>query len=103
MKFDNHNIGHTSNSWMISIRKRTFTYKYIILYIFYDCEYTLIIFNLDQIIEVGQGRQRNGYVCLYSHRSYIVMNLLTCGACLESFANQKIVLSKDTTCASKNP
>ena len=42
------------------------------------------------------------YVCLYSHRSYIVMDPLTCGACLGSFASQKFVLSRDTTCASNN-
>ena len=49
LKLDNHNIGHTSNSWMISIMKWTFTYKYIILDIFYDFEYQLIIFRLEKI------------------------------------------------------
>ena len=28
---------------------------------------------------------------------------LTCGACLGPFASQKFVLSRDTTCAYKNP
>ena len=89
---------------MISIRKRTFTCKYIILDIFYDCEYPVIIFKLDQVVEVGQGRQHNGYVWVYLHRSYIVMDPPTCGACLEPFASQKkFVLSRDTTCATKNP
>ena len=87
---------------MISIRKRTFTYKYIILDIFYDCEYPSIIFKLDQIVEVEQGRQRNGYVWVYLHRSYIVMDPQTCGAWLEPFASQNFVLSRDTTCASKS-
>ena len=71
--------------------------------IFYDCEPPLIIFKLDQVVDVGQGRQCNGYVCLYSHRSYIIMDPLICGACLGSFASQKFILSRDTTCASKNP
>ena len=61
----------------------------------------LIIFKLDQVVYVGQGRQLNGYVCLYSHSSYIVMDHLTCGACLEAFASQNFVLSRDTTCAYK--
>ena len=41
------------------------------------------------------------YVCLYSHRSYIVIDPLTCGACSLSFASQTFALSRDTTCASK--
>ena len=47
--------------------------------IFYDCEPSLSI--LCQIVDVGQGRQRNACVCLYSHRSYIVIDTPTCGAC----------------------
>ena len=43
------------------------------------------------------------YGCLHSHRSYIVMDLLTCGACLGSFASQKIALSRDIAYASKIP
>ena len=86
---------------MISIRKKTFTYKYIILDTFYDCEYPSIIFNLDQIVEVGQGKQRNGHVWVYLLRSYIAMDPPTCGACLEPFASQHFVLRRDTTCASK--
>ena len=43
------------------------------------------------------------YVCSYSHRSYIVIDPPTCGACLGYFARQKFVQSRDTTCASKNP
>ena len=43
------------------------------------------------------------YVCLYSHRSFIVLDPLTCGACPLPFASQNSALSVDTTCASKNP
>ena len=43
------------------------------------------------------------YVWVYLYRSYIIMDPLTCGACLGSFASQNFVLSRDTTCASKNP
>ena len=38
------------------------------------------------------------YVWVYLHRSYIVMDPPTCDACLGSFAGQKIVLSRDTSC-----
>ena len=43
------------------------------------------------------------YVWVYLYKSYIVMDPPTCGAWLGSFSSQKIVLSRDTTCASKNP
>ena len=43
------------------------------------------------------------YRCVYLHRTYIVMVPPTCGVCLGSFSSQKLVLSRDTTCASKNP
>ena len=58
---------------------------------------------MSKLVEVGQGRQHNGYVWVYLHRSYIVMDPPTCGACLEPFASQHFVLSRDTTYASKNP
>ena len=45
-----------------------------------------------KLVEVGQGRQRMSYVWVYLYRSYIVMNPPTCGACLGSFASQKLVL-----------
>ena len=38
------------------------------------------------------------YVWVYLHRSYIVMDPLTRGACLGSFSSQNFVLSRDTTC-----
>ena len=56
-----------------------------------------------KLVEVGQGRQRNELCCVYLHRSYVVMDPPTCGVCLGSFASQKFVLSRDTTCASENP
>ena len=43
------------------------------------------------------------YVWVHLHRSYIVMDPPTCGVYLGSFASQKLVLSSDTTRASKNP
>ena len=43
------------------------------------------------------------YVCLYSHRSHIVIDPLTCGACPLSLLAKNSALSRDTTCASKNP
>ena len=43
------------------------------------------------------------YVCSYSHRSYIVIDPLTCGACPLSLLAKNSALSRDTTCASKNP
>ena len=44
--------------------------------------------NLSKLVEVGQGRQCNELWWVYLHRSYIVMDPPTCGACLESFARQ---------------
>ena len=43
------------------------------------------------------------YVCSYSHRSYIVIDPLTCAAFSISFLAKNSALSRDTTCASKNP
>ena len=43
------------------------------------------------------------YVCSYSHRNYIVIDPLTCGACPPSLLAKNSALSRDTTCASKNP
>ena len=42
------------------------------------------------------------YVWVYLHRSYIVMDPPTCGACLESFARQNFILSRNTAYASKS-
>ena len=43
------------------------------------------------------------YVCSYSHRSYIVIDPLTCGAWPLSLLAKNSALSRDTTCTSKNP
>ena len=100
LRLDNHNIGHTSNSRIISIRERTFTYKYTIMEIFCDCEppskyyMPLMLGKEDNIII---------YVCSYSHRSYIVIDPSTCGACHPSLLEKNSALSRDTTCVSKNP
>ena len=42
------------------------------------------------------------YVCYYSHRSYIVIDPPTFGACPISLLAKKSAQSRDTTCASKN-
>ena len=41
------------------------------------------------------------YVCLYSRRSHIVIDPLTCGAFPPSLLAKNSALSRDTTCASK--
>ena len=43
------------------------------------------------------------YVCSYSHRSYIVIDPSTCGACPPSLLAKNFAPSRDTTCASKHP
>ena len=104
MKFDNRNIGHTRNSWMISIWKRNFTYKYIILEIFYDCECPLIIFQTwSNKLKLDKEDNVMSYVWVYLHRSYIVMDPPTCGACLESFASQIFCTSREYCLCIQNP
>ena len=41
--------------------------------------------------------------CLYSHRSHIVIDPSTCGAFPLSLLAKNSALSRDTTCASKDP
>ena len=43
------------------------------------------------------------YVWSYSHRSYIVIDLSTCGACPPSLLAKNFVPSRAITCASKKP
>ena len=43
------------------------------------------------------------HVCLYSHKSHIVIDPFTYGACPLSLLAKKSAPSRDTTCASKNP
>ena len=59
------------------IRKDGFTYKYIILEIFYDCE---ALIKYDMLKELMLDKEDNiiGSVFLYPNRSYIVMDHPTC-------------------------
>jgi hypothetical protein len=66
---------------------------------FYDCELPSIF--CVKIVDAGQGRQLDA--CPYSHRSYIVIDPLTCGAYPIPFLSKNSAPSRDTTCASKNP
>ena len=43
------------------------------------------------------------YVCSYSHRSYIVVDPSTCGACPPSLLAKNSAPSRETTCAFKKP
>ena len=56
-----------------------------------------------KIVDVGQGDNVMIYVRSYSHRSHIVIDPLTCGACPPSLLAKNSAPSRDTTCASKNP
>ena len=56
-----------------------------------------------KIVDVGQGRQLNDLCLFIFTRSHIVIDPLTCGACPLSLLAKNSALSRDTTCASKNP
>ena len=56
-----------------------------------------------KIVDVDKEDNVMIYVCPYSHRSYIVIDPSTCGACPPSLLAKNSALSRDTTCASKNP
>ena len=43
------------------------------------------------------------YICLYSHRSHIVIDPSTCGAFPLSLLAKNSALSRDTTCAIQKP
>ena len=100
LRLDNHNIGHTSNSRIISIRKRTFTCKYTVLEIFCDCE-PPSKYYMPKLLTLDKEDNVMIYVCSYSHRSYIVIDPSTCGACPPSLLAKNSAPSRDTTCASK--
>ena len=51
---------------MISIRKVTFTYKYIILDIFYDCE---ALIKYDMLKELMLDKEDNVMVYVFRHLS----------------------------------
>ena len=84
------------------IRKRRFTYKYTILEIFCDYEPHKNII-CQRLLTLDKEDNVMIYVCSYSHRSYIVIDPSTCGACPPSLLAKNSALSTDTTCASKNP
>src|SRR6266496_2133099 len=83
------------------IRKRRFTYKYTILEIFCDCEPPSKCY-MPKLLTLDKEDNVMIYACSYSHRSYIVIDPLTCGACSLSLLAKNSTLSRDTTCASKN-
>ena len=84
------------------IREGRFTYKYTILEIFCDCEPSSKYY-MPKLLMLDKEDNLMIYVCSYSHRSHIVMDPLTCGAYPLSLLAKNSALSRDTTCASKNP
>ena len=62
------------------IRERRFTYKYTILEIFCDCEPSSKYY-MPKLLTMDKEDNLMVYVCLYSHRSHIVIDPLTCDAC----------------------
>ena len=70
--------------------------------IFYDCE-PPSKYYMPKLLTLDKEDNVMSYVCSYSHGSYIVIDPLTCGACHLSLLAKNSALSRDTTCASKNP
>ena len=70
--------------------------------IFYDCEHPLKYY-MPKLLTLDKEDNLMIYVCSYSHSSHIVIDHLTCGACPLSLLAKNSVLSRDSTCASKNP
>ena len=62
------------------IREKIFTYKYTILEIFCDCKPSSKYY-MPKLSTLDKEDNLMVYVCLYSHRSYIVIDPLTCAAC----------------------
>ena len=69
--------------------------------IFYDCE-ALIKYDMPKLLTLDKEDNVMVYVCSYSQRSYVVIDPLTCDACPLSLLAKNSVVSRDTTCASKN-
>ena len=84
------------------IREEKFTYKYTILEIFCYCE-PQSKYYMPKLLTLDKEDNVMIYVCSYSHRSYIVIDPFTCDACPLSLLSKNSTLSRDTTCASKNP
>ena len=61
-------------------REDSHIYIYTILEIFCDCEPSSKYF-MQKLLTLDKEDNLMVYVCLYSHRSHIVMDPLTCGAC----------------------
>ena len=68
--------------------------------IFYDCEHPSKYY-MPKLLMLDKEDNLMIYVCSYSHRSYIVIDPSTCGACSISLLAKDSALSRDTTCASK--
>ena len=62
------------------IREERFTYKYTIMEIFCDCEHPPKYY-VPKLLTLGKEDNLMIYVCSYSHRSHIVIDPSTCGAC----------------------
>ena len=70
--------------------------------IFCDCE-PPSKYYMPKLLTLDKEDNVMVYVCSYSHRSYIVIDPLTCDAFSISFLANIPALSRDTTCTSKNP
>ena len=68
--------------------------------IFYDCEHPSKYY-MPKLLTLDKEDNLMVYVCLYSHRSHIVVDPSTCGACPLSLLAKNSTLSRDTTCAYK--
>ena len=70
--------------------------------IFYDCEHPSKYY-MPKLLMLDKEDNLMIHVCLYSHRSHIVIDPLTCecDACALSLLAKNSALSRDTTCASK--
>ena len=65
LRVDERSLGHRCNSWEV-VRKEGFTYKYIILDIFYDCE---ALIKYDMLKELMLDKEDNVMVYVFRHLS----------------------------------
>ena len=70
--------------------------------IFCDCE-PPSKYYMPKLLTLDKEDNVMIYVCSYSHRSYIVKDPSTCGACPPPLLAKNSAPSRGTTCASKNP
>ena len=80
--------------------REEFTNKYAIMEIFYDCEHPPK-YCMPKLLTLDKEDNVMIYVCSYSHRSYIVIDPSTSGACPPSLLAKNSAPSRGTTCASK--